>query len=288
MILRPIAASEQVTPNGDLASEIHNPLLTIHKAASGYLEAWAAIARTQTVSAGDFLLITQPDHARLAGELAAQFRAAFLPETSTVIGEIIGVHDAGWLQFPPETDYSVSPSLTETGRPRSFIHVPLLDSIKAWQGSIRTAANVSPLGEYMVSGHFCRLATGRLQSGADDAKTQAALRKFASKEQDRQSQLEPTLRRSHRGMPGPQEYVDLLQFCDALSLYLCCGASDAVEFPQRFGGERLRIKFENGVYTTTPSLFTHGAEPSRGALRFHIAARSFSQNKTMRLEIRIR
>ena len=36
----------------------------------------------------------------------------------------------------------------------------------------------------------------------------------------------------------------MLQFCDVLSLYLCCGAAQDVEFPQRFGAKPIRLRRE--------------------------------------------
>ena len=41
-------------------------------------------------------------------------------------------------------------------------------------------------------------------------------------------------------------WTDLLQFCDLLSLYVCCGARENVAFPKYFGVEvRVENKGEN-------------------------------------------
>jgi hypothetical protein len=65
------------------------------------------------------------------------------------------------------------------------------------------------------------------------------------------------------GLPKEQllVYVDLLQFCDLLSLYLCTGITQAVEFPQQFRGEKIAGRYDDGVYYTSPGLF--GETPQR-------------------------
>ena len=52
----------------------------------------------------------------------------------------------------------------------------------------------------------------------------------------------------------------MLQFCDLLSLYLCCGAREAVEFPQSFGGRPLRLEPQSGdaACSISPSPFAAG------------------------------
>jgi hypothetical protein len=139
----------------------------------------------------------------------------------------------------------------------------------------------------MVSGHFTRLARGRLQANADDDATQKMLRDFIGREESRQAQLEPTLEGSKAGFSEARGYIDLMQLCDTLSLYVCCGATSSVEMPQQFGGQRVRVRFDDGVYETQPSLFGASkrlAEP----LRFHVAARGFPSNELTQVEIRIR
>ena len=69
----------------------------------------------------------------------------------------------------------------------------------------------------------------------------------------------------------------VLQFCDLLSLYLCCGASDAVEFPQQFALGKVRLRRENQAYVLQPSPFRCcDSEPEVGlgveARRFPSAA----------------
>ena len=285
MILRPISGSQANLATDELASQIKNTFISGHGATHGFEPAWSAIVRTQNAKADRYVLIAQPDHAQLAGEMAAQFRAEFLPETAAVYWKEIAVHDDGWRQFGAERDAGAAPETTFGGYPLSFVEVPIEQAIEAWRGSIGAAETVSPMGAYMVSGHFSRLGRGRLEARADDEQRQKLLREFVTEEEGRQARLEPML---SAGQAEPRQYIDLLQLCDTLSLYVCCGATSAVELPQRFGSTRLRVTFEDGIYTTHPSLFRRARQPDIEPLRFHIAARYFPSNELTQLEIRIR
>jgi hypothetical protein len=237
--------------------------------------AWAVISRLQGVEAEQYLLVGQPDHAKLSGDLAATMRAPFLPKITALVSRAIAVHDAGWAQIPFERDLQGDPPRTNTGRPQHFMQVPLAESLSAWTGSIKAAGEVSPLGEYMVSAHFSRIAHLRLQMELDSQEDVAHLKGFIQGEEEYQAKLEPKTGVSAEALAG---YIDLLQFCDLLSLYLCCGAKDAVEFPQEFHGQKIVVRYEEGVYTTTPSIFdeTH---------RFHVPVRVYptksGEGKTM-------
>jgi hypothetical protein len=68
--------------------------------------------------------------------------------------------------------------------------------------------------------------------------------------------------------------VDVLQFCDLLSLYLCCGAQDDVEFPQTFAGRPARVRIENHTFLTEPRLFGNG-------LSLEVTARKYSQSNSV-------
>jgi hypothetical protein len=242
MILRPLLSN---SPTSGPTSEIE--------------PAWAVVARSQALDAPQYLLITQPDHARLSGELAALLRAPFMPEVKQSIAKAIAVHDDGWgRRFPFERDLRGDPPRTDTGRPQHFMQVTVEEAIAAWTGSIKAAGEVSRLGEYMVSAHFVRVGRTRIQMELDTPEDVRHLEGFAREEEEWQAQYEPEIGLSKEKL---SEYVDLLQFCDLLSLYLCCGTTQAAEFPQQFKGERIGIRYEDGVYYTLPSLF--GDSPQR-------------------------
>jgi hypothetical protein len=212
--------------------------------------AWDAVLRTQQQPASDWWLVAQPDHAALAGDLAARIRSPQFPKLDTEVVRAIALHDEGWAAF------DLTPSLNGSGRPLSFLEVGLNDFLRAWRDSIARAEQDSPIGGVLVSEHFCRLGRWRLQMVKSPPAEEAAMHAFLVTEAERQRQLSPRQSRT------PEEIlvlVDVLQFCDLLSLYLCCGARDAVEFPQRFNGHTICMHHDGELCRTEPPLFGRGA-----------------------------
>ncbi len=230
--------------------------------------AWPVIEETQHRAAREYLLITQPDHAALAGAIAAVLGPPLLPELSTEVVEGISVHDDGWSEFDART-----PSVE--GRPVSFIDLPPSTFLQAWRGSIERAAEVAPIAGAIVSRHFWRLGTGRLNSKQDTAEDECGLREFLDEESARQDRLTRGYER--------QEFeflTDVLQFCDVLSLYLCCGATQDIVFPQSFSGSKMRLtRVQNqaaAVCRFEPTPFRQGADLA-------VMSRRFPANGTVQL-----
>ncbi len=247
MILRPLISEEVLAKNRAVQTA------KLVNGAAEAEQAWIIVSRMQSVEADQYLLISQPDHARLSGEMAAQFKASFLPEVDRSIAKAIGAHDAGWAaRFQFERDLQGDPPRTDTGRPLHFMQVTAEEALSAWSGSIKAAGEISPLGEYMVSCHFSRIGWMRIQMEVDTPADLARVQGFVRDEEEAQAKLESKLPLSKDELA---EYVDLLQLCDVLSLYLCCGATERAAFPQRFGGSNIQISYDNGIYSTEPSLF---------------------------------
>jgi hypothetical protein len=239
---------------------------------------WTVINKLQSLDADRYLLISQPDHAKLSGEMAARFDTSVLPPIEDSIVKAIGVHDDGWQQIPFERNLEGEPALRTDGRPQSFMQVSVPESLSSWSGSIQAGHEVGELGEYMVSAHFSRIGRMRLEMYNDTPADRQKLQVFVRNEEDRQKQLSGRLKHTEKQLA---EYVDLLQFCDVLSLYLCCGAKSAVEFPQEFNARLIRIRYNDGLYTTEPSLF-------RDPQRFTFRVRSHPGQGVTRIGIHIR
>src|SRR5436190_1123591 len=139
--------------------------------------AWEAVARSQKQPSRAWWLIAQPDHADLAGDLAARIQWESFPALDDDVLEAIRLHDEGWKEF-------------------------------------------------------------LLQAN------------------ERESRLMTSQQRSYEEVRG---LVDALQFCDLLSLYLCCGSREEVEFPQVFQGQTIRARYDGGLYRAVPSIFVNGA-----------------------------
>jgi hypothetical protein len=200
--------------------------------ASACVPVWEAILPTQKANASEYWLITQPDHAALSGDIAAALGPPLLPQLCTEVIQGITLHDEGWAPFDARI------TLTN-GRPLSFLDSLPKDFVRAWSVSIERAEKVAPIAGAMVSGHFWRLARNRLDWGIDGAEDRRLLRDFLESEQARQQRLLGGCSREES-----EFLTDVLQFCDVLSLYLCCGAGQDVEFSQGFGSKPIRLRRE--------------------------------------------
>jgi hypothetical protein len=225
------------------------------------LPAWVAIEQTQWVPAKDWWLIAQPDHAALSGELARRIDSPCFPALGDEVIQGIALHDEGWAKFDG--------SIQRNGdRPLSFLEAPVPDFLAAWRGSIAEAENNSAIGGTIVSEHFCRIAKLRPVS-ADPSVIDDFLRQEKAR-QERLSYDDP------RGTADINLLVDVLQFCDLLSLYLCCGSQNDIEFPQRFKGRSIRLRRAGELCRMEPAIFGKGASLAVLARRFSDKARSQS------------
>jgi hypothetical protein len=255
---------------------------------SGISSAWEAIARTQRAHSPNYLLIHQPDHARLAGELAEQFSIPGKPAITEAIVTGISLHDEGWLMFdsgaeklqatPAQYTLAGTP-VNGDGRPLSFSDIKAGDFLRAWCASIEAAEAVAPIAGLIVSGHFYRLGKFGASIGhysGDDGLVQ----QFIAGEERRRERLSKLESRS----PEEIEYwTDVLQFCDLLSLYLCCGSQESVEFPQRIGepNEAIVLRAKDGLNVLSPS-------PLEREAKFRLTAHSFPQGSDAKLSWKVR
>ncbi len=219
---------------------------------SEIVPAWDAVEATQRVPAESFTMITQPEHAALAGDLAARFTPGPFPQPTTEIVHAIAWHDQGWAVFDYPFTALVPPRQRIGAKPRSFIAMNPPDFVVAWTRSIEDCERISPRAGAMVSEHFCRLARFRQRRVQDPPRDALRIEEFLDREAHRQESLLPRVRMTRDELG---EFTDLLQFCDLLSLYLCCGTSQAAGFPQKFGGRTVQIRYQDGEYVMTPSPF---------------------------------
>jgi hypothetical protein len=225
--------------------------------------AFDVIERRQLQPAREWWLIAQPDHAALAGDLASHFSSPHISALDSGVVRAIGLHDSGWARLDggergTGRDLEVSlrdPKLDSAGRPLSFLEMSPEEFVRAWTDSIQIAEKTGPAGGIIVSRHFCRLAQSRLHSRRDTATDTERLGTFLESEAARQERL---LALDSRTSEELDVLTDVLQFCDLLSLYLCCGASDNVEFPQRLQGEAIRLERQGELARLQPALFPSG------------------------------
>lgn len=182
-------------------------------------------------------LISQIEHARLSGVLARrlttlQGSADDRRQTLAAIDR----HDNGW------ADYDARPMLDEQGRPRSFMEMPLDDSLAIWTASVDQAEAIGPLAGWLVAGHFARLL------GHSDRLAEAA---SASRWQQTMARRRDQWQSEWGGEPATAEKaLDWLQALDAVSLWICgqCAAagdrsdSSSEPYPTSAAGQELRWK----------------------------------------------
>ncbi len=235
------------------------PLRAASSTSSEPVPAWEAVAAAQQQRASAWWLVAQPDHAALAGELAAQLD---VPEFSRLEDDevrAIALHDAGWAKYDGGGAAGggkgavPQPLRDPSGRPLSFLHAPVPIFAEAWVASIRSAEEkAGVIGGLMVSGHFRRLAEHRQASVADPPEDAARIREFVESESRHDA---ARLRRQSHSRQQVEQLVDLLQFCDLLSLYLCCGSRASVQFPQAIGPRPVVLRRDGELCLLDPSPF---------------------------------
>jgi hypothetical protein len=254
---------------------ILRPLDPIPATSTDFLPAWSVVEQSQRTITGDCWMITQPSHAALAGEFAARMAGVNLPNLDAPVVRAIALHDAGWGVSDAQAIMQ-SRSIGQ-GAPRSFIACGVGEFVNAWEKSIDVAASASAAGGFIVSRHFERIAkVNSPKSSQNDSRT---MESFLRNEAGRQAKL--AAKQEHT----PEELealTDVLQFCDLLSLYVCCGAQQNVEFPEYFG-IKARLVVEAESYRLDPILIEPGTKFVVAALR-HPATKEASGKE---IEIRI-
>lgn len=182
------------------------------------------IRRSITTADGrpHWALISQVEHARIAGELAAHWGAPpFEPlaPRDEMLAAIFH-HDDGW------ADWERSPEVDpRQGRPLEFTEMPLGQSLAIWQRSIDGARQLGDLAPWLVSGHFSALL--RRANAWQPARPPEApeARDFLQRQDaERAGWLAAWQARDPGRHTAAAAELGLryLQFFDALSLWLCC------------------------------------------------------------------
>lgn len=229
------------------------------------VSAWSAVERIQRMHSESYWLITQPDHARLAGDIAERFVRAIIPHLNPDIITAIRLHDEGWAQFEGDAARPRVPPTNRSGRPLSFLDVSPETFLSAWAGSIRAASGTGPVGEFIVSDHFKILAEYRLRNVTDPPESTDRILDFISREAERQAALLPVTLLSREQL---KSLLQLLQFCDLLSLAVCAGAQGRLEFPHDFGSSRIVLSCTGTDYRLDPTPLAAPAELQVPAFQF--------------------
>jgi hypothetical protein len=192
-----------------------------------------------------WVLITQPAHAALAGDLAAAWGSPAVPPPwpHEMVIDAVDCHDDGWQTWEesPEID-------PEHGRPLSFLEMNHETAQAIWERSIAGVADLGPLAQYMVAMHFVILRRRGESSHAGPGAGFVAEYSAKSDEWLREWQTlspENTPERAARALSH-------LQLFDALSLWLCCHEQpQPTRFPTSDGPE-ISLEADGGVVHIHP------------------------------------
>lgn len=256
---------------------ILRPLEPAAPTSDTFIPAWPVVEGLQKQKYEGCWMVTQPSHAALSGEIAAKLIGAKVPKLDDELVRSIALHDAGWGIADAK---AVTRSRSARGiGPKSFLDTEVAEFLEAWTQSIQVAQTVGAAGGFIVSRHFQRLAEHRMANADDNDRDRRKLEQFTEHEQVRQKKLAAKQRRSAEEL---ESLTGLLQFCDLLSLYICCGAPQNVEFPEHFDA-KMRLSVEEREYKLEPQLIEPGAEFSFAALRYPATKEVSSQEIKLRI-----
>jgi hypothetical protein len=218
--------------------------------------AWARVEAAQRQQRPGCLLVPQPAHAVLAGELAAGLTC--FGELPPEITRAIQMHDTGWAASDAQQIQRLRSGGAQEGHAVSFLSIPPREAEEAWTASIKTVEGFSKSGAMIVSRHFSLLA------GHDPVH-----QGFVQAEKVRQERLEGSAKAE-----DIERWTAALGFCDLVSLSLLSGLSREVELPlahpaspQAQSAPRVRMQAHGRTLRFAPAVARAGCVLSIQALK---------------------
>jgi hypothetical protein len=157
-----------------------------------------------------YLMVTQNDHAQIAGEIARNCKEEYFFDDNRTQDVLLAIkeHDRGWIELDSSPVWN-----DKTEKPYSFIDYPLSLKITFYKKGLDEVEKISKYAGLLCSLHY---------SSFIQDPSEPAVRKFWHEEKRRQEQLSIDLQ-----LPGNENkqetlmyHLDLLKFCDYLSLYI--------------------------------------------------------------------
>ena len=213
------------------------------------------------VEGGAYRVVTQPDHAHLAGEILSLWRADGMPVNPRRDDIVFAgrEHDNGWREA------DAAPRSGVDGRPVDFLSMPREQRIEIWERGTTRFLERRPYAALLIVRHARELHRDRRR----DPAWRELLRRLAARER--------RLRREQRagGRTVAADY-QLLGAADAISLAACAGGTGPLALPglaaATSGGRmsvpdvRLRGRIEDGTVRLAPL-------PLAGATTFRVPCR---------------
>lgn len=243
-----------------------------------FVDAWPIIERLQRENYEACWMVTQPSHAALSGDIATKLTGPNIPQLDDSLIRAIALHDAGWGQ--PDAEAIVHNRARSGNPPKSFIDIGVPDFLAAWTQSVEIAQKASKTGGYMVSRHFWRLAEHRLAHAGDSQANRKKLQGFLNSESARQKKLASGENRTGEEL---EQLTDLLQLCDLLSLYICCGAQQGVQLPE-YLGIKATLSVNGEKIHFDPAVLQPDTQFSIAALRHPVTREESSREIRVKIE----
>jgi hypothetical protein len=212
----------------------------------------------------DLLFITQPDHARLAAEIIAAWRADGFPEhpRREAILYAAREHDNGWREEDAET-------LVDTaGMPLDFISAPVAAKHRIWPRAVSRLANDHPYEAALVAQHA-------LTVHADYRERPGWQTFFDTIDGLRGALLTRAGAAAATTLEGDYRFVNI---ADRLSLIFCNG------WRERFDDRQLRIQLTGTTLVVTPDPFGGVRVPMRVIAR-RLPGRSYGSSADLRASL---
>lgn len=225
--------------------------------------------------------ITQPDHAHLAGELMALWRAHGLPENPRRDDLLFAIreHDNGWR----ETD--AAPHLdAERQRPHDFLSLPLPDRLRIWPRAVDRYADRRPYSALLIA-HHARALYDEHRGEEEFADLFEALGSRRERllevlgghaDPPRRERLEELERHLEEDYP-------FLAFADLASLAVCNGWTEPFERELPYGTVRGRFDDETDTLFLEPFPLA-GTTTFRVPCR-HLPARPYTGDADLAVEL---
>ena len=218
------------------------------------LSAWQRVEKTQNKPRIPCLLVPQPTHAVLAGELAGALLPNIFGDLPPEVQRCITMHDTGWAMIDAAQIQSLRSGSAQAARatPVAFTANSPQETIEAWTASINSVERLSPAGGLVVSRHFTLLANPALSEH----------RRFSTIEQTRQRALKAKASGSASDL---DRWTAALGFCDLVSLYMLTGLRLQTSFPlahpssqEAASAPRVTLRFEGNRLCFSPAVFQSG------------------------------
>jgi hypothetical protein len=222
--------------------------------------AWARVEAAQKRRQLPCLLVPQPAHAVLAGELAVGLTG--FGELPPDIIRAIQMHDTGWAASDAQQIQRLRSGGAQTSQAVSFLAIPPKEAEEAWTASIHAVEAFSKPGAMVISRHFTLLA------GNDPAH-----QRFAQAEKGHQRKLAAGATEEDLA-----RWTAALGFCDLVSLSLLIGLSN-VELPMAHPASpeaqtapRVKMDVTGSYLSFIPAIVRSGASLSIQALKHPVPA----------------